>query len=440
MTLLDKLKDGANAEAIVAKAAAQDRGGVLDSVRNALRGNVRQYGMIVALVAITLLFQGLTTARLSDGVSLLTPLNVTNVILQNGYILVLAIGMMLVIINGHIDLSVGSVCALVGALTGIAIAHWHWPWPVVVVAGLALGAIIGVWQGYWIAYVKIPAFIVTLGGMLLFRGLAQLVLQGQSIGPFPQGFVNIAAGYLPNWLPIHALVFDGFRHGVVVRLKTGELHGLTLLLAIAAIAALVWTQLRMRRRRRSYGLPAGPRAVFVAKMVALGAVIGASGFVLASYNGLPVIGLILVVLIVVYSFVMNRTVIGRRIYAVGGNEKAAALSGVNTRRNTFWVFVNMGVLAALAGIIFAARLGAATPKAGQNFELDAIAAAFVGGASASGGIGTVVGAIVGALVMGVMNNGMSMLGVGSDWQLVIKGLVLLAAVAFDVYNKKRAAA
>ncbi|GAB2664595.1 multiple monosaccharide ABC transporter permease [Nocardia goodfellowii] len=438
MTLLDKLQDDDGADAIVA--AAGNRPGAMETVRKALRGNVRQYGMIVALVAIVVLFQILTTAQLSDGVSLLTPLNVTNVILQNGYILVLAIGMMLVIINGHIDLSVGSVCALVGALTGIAIVHWHWPWPVVVVAGLLLGGLIGAWQGYWIAYVKIPAFIVTLGGMLLFRGLAQLVLEGQSIGPFPKGFVNIAGGYLPNWLPVQALVFDGFENGVVVRLKTGELHGLTLLLAVAAIGALVWTRLRVRQRRRSYGLPAGPRALFVAQMVALGGVIGAFGFVLASYNGLPVIGLILVVLIVVYSFVMNRMVIGRRIYAVGGNEKAAALSGVDTRRNTFWVFVNMGALAALAGIIFAARLGAATPKAGQNFELDAIAAAFVGGASASGGIGTVVGAIVGALVMGVMNNGMSMLGVGSDWQLVIKGLVLLAAVAFDVYNKKRAAA
>ncbi|WP_309234904.1 multiple monosaccharide ABC transporter permease [Nocardia sp. XZ_19_385] len=440
MTLLDKLEDGESADEIVAKATRAEPLGVLATLRNTLRGNVRQYGMIVALVAIVLLFQGLTTAQLSEGASLLTPLNVTNMILQNGYILVLAIGMMLVIINGHIDLSVGSVCAFVGALTGIAIVQWHLPWPLVVLLGLALGALIGAWQGYWIAYVKIPAFIVTLGGMLLFRGLAQLLLQGQSIGPFPPGFVKIAGGYLPNWLPIQALVFDGFQNGFVVRLKTGELHGLTLLLAATAIAALVWAQLRVRRRRRSYGLPAGPRALFVAKLAALGGVIGAFGFILASYNGLPIIGLILVVLIVAYSFLMNRSVLGRRIYAVGGNEKAAALSGVNTRRNTFFVFVNMGMLAALAGIIFAARLGAATPKAGQNFELDAIAAAFVGGASASGGIGTVVGAIVGALVMGVMNNGMSMLGVGSDWQLVIKGLVLLAAVAFDVYNKKRAAA
>ncbi|WP_040688230.1 ABC transporter permease subunit, partial [Nocardia vinacea] len=211
-------------------------------------------------------------------------------------------------------------------------------------------------------------------------------------------------------------------------------------IGVLAVAALMWSQWRVRQRRRSYGLPAGPRSLFIAKLAALGAVILAFSFVLASYNGIPIIGVILIVLIVLYSFVMNRSVIGRQIYAVGGNEKAAQLSGVNTKANTFWVFVNMGVLAALAGVIFAARLGAATPKAGQNFELDAIAAAFVGGASASGGIGTVVGAIVGALVMGVMNNGMSMLGVGSDWQLVIKGLVLLAAVAFDVYNKKRAAA
>jgi putative multiple sugar transport system permease protein len=438
MTLLDKLEDDDSAE-VIAKAVEQKQVGALAALRRTLRGNVRQYGMIVALVVITLLFQILTTAKLSDGVSLLTPLNVTNVILQNGYILVLAVGMMLVIINGHIDLSVGSLCALVGAVTGIAIVQWHWPWPVVVLAAVAMGAAIGAWQGYWIAYVKIPAFIVTLGGMLLFRGLAQLVLKGQSIGPFPQGFVNIAAGYLPNWLPLHAVQFAGF-NGIAIRLRVGELNGLTLLIGVLAVAALVWSQWRVRQRRHSYGLPAGPRSLFIAKLAALGAVILAFSFVLASYNGIPIIGVILIVLIVLYSFVMNRSVIGRRIYAVGGNEKAAQLSGVNTKANTFWVFVNMGVLAALAGVIFAARLGAATPKAGQNFELDAIAAAFVGGASASGGIGTVVGAIVGALVMGVMNNGMSMLGVGSDWQLVIKGLVLLAAVAFDVYNKKRAAA
>ncbi|HEY1177982.1 MAG TPA: multiple monosaccharide ABC transporter permease [Phytomonospora sp.] len=434
MTLLDKLAkgdgDGTPPEGITEKVAAAETG-VAATLRRTLRSNVRQYGMIVALVLITVLF-----AVLSSG-KLLTPLNVTQVIQQNGYILVLAIGMMLVIVNGHIDLSVGSVAALVGAIAGILIVDWHWDWRLVLVAGIALGALIGAWQGYWIAYVKIPAFIVTLAGMLLFRGLAQLLLEGQSIGPFPDAFRDIAAGFLPDLGTVQGVQFVGVSD-FTVQLKVGPLHTLTLVLCAAAVALLVWTESRARQGRRSYGLPAGPRSLFIAKLAALGAVILLFGYVLASYQGVPVVGLILVALIAGYSFVMNRSVAGRRVYAVGGNEKAALLSGVKTKKNTFWVFVNMGALAALAGMIFAARLSAATPKAGVNFELDAIAAAFVGGASASGGIGTVVGAIVGALVMGVMNNGMSMIGVESDWQQIIKGLVLLAAVAFDVYNKRKA--
>jgi len=433
VTLLDKLSKGDDEtppEKITRKVAAGEQG-VAATLRRTLRSNVRQYGMIVALVLITVLF-----AVLSSG-KLLTPLNITQMIQQNGYILVLAIGMMLVIINGHIDLSVGSVAALVGAIAGILIVNWHWDWRIVLVAGIALGALIGAWQGYWIAYVKIPAFIVTLAGMLLFRGLAQLLLRGQSIGPFPDAFRDIAAGFLPDLGNVQGVQFVGISD-FTVQLKVGPLHTLTLVLGAIAVALLVWTELRARQGRRSYGLPAGPRSLFIAKLAALGIVIMLFSYVLASYNGIPVVGLILIALIAVYSFMMNRSVAGRRIYAVGGNEKAALLSGVKTKQNTFWVFVNMGALAALAGMIFAARLSAATPKAGVNFELDAIAAAFVGGASASGGIGTVVGAIVGALVMGVMNNGMSMIGVESDWQQIIKGLVLLAAVAFDVYNKRKA--
>ncbi|MEV0643906.1 multiple monosaccharide ABC transporter permease [Phytomonospora sp. NPDC050363] len=434
MTLLDKISrgdDDRSPEKISSTVAAGADTGVRAALRRTLRSNVRQYGMIVALVLITVLF-----AVLSSG-KLLTPLNITQMIQQNGYILVLAIGMMLVIVNGHIDLSVGSVAALVGAIAGVLVVNWHWDWRLVLVAGLVLGGLIGAWQGYWIAYVKIPAFIVTLAGMLLFRGLAQLLLKGQSIGPFPDAFRDIAAGFLPELGNFKGVQFVGISD-FTVQLKVGPLHTLTLVLGVAATAIVVWTELRARRSRRSYGLPAGPKSLFTVRLVALGAVILLFSYVLASYNGIPIVGLILIGLIVVYSFMMNRSVAGRQIYAVGGNEKAALLSGVKTKQNTFWVFVNMGVLAALAGMIFAARLSAATPKAGVNFELDAIAAAFVGGASASGGIGTVVGAIVGALVMGVMNNGMSMIGVQSDWQQIIKGLVLLAAVAFDVYNKRKA--
>ncbi|RCG30496.1 sugar ABC transporter permease [Sphaerisporangium album] len=398
MTLLDRLQ----------AAPASSRG----SDGRPSRGGLRQYGMIGALVVIVVLFELLT-----DGI-LLKPLNVTNLIMQNGYVLVLAIGMMLVIINREIDLSVGSVAALVGALTGVGIVSWGLPWPVVVVLALAAGGLIGAFQGFWVAYMRIPAFIVTLGGMLLFRGLSMVVLQGQSLAPFPAGFRQIGSGFVPE--------FGG-----------DDLHLATVLLGIAAAGVLVWNDWRSRARRRVYGLSVPDLRWFVLKAVTIVVVIGAFTWVLAVYQGLPIVGLVVIVLTVAYSFVMTSTVMGRHVYAVGGNERAAQLSGIATKRTKFWVFVNMGVLAALAGLMFAARLNAATPKAGTNFELDAIAAAFIGGASASGGVGTVVGAIVGGLVMGVMNNGMSLLGLGVDWQQAIKGGVLMLAVAFDVYNKNK---
>lgn len=379
-----------------------------------LKNNIRSYSMVVALVLIMLLFQILT-----EGI-LLRPLNVTNLILQNSYILVLAIGMMLVIITGHIDLSVGSVAAFVGALAGILMVQHQVSMVVTVIVSLLLGALIGAWQGFWIAYVKIPAFIVTLAGMLLFRGLTMVILEGQSIAPFPKSFQNISSGFIPDLF-----------HGT-------DFHMFTLVIGLLLSVLLVWLEIRKRNNQKKYGFDVSPTIVFVAKLVGIVAVINIFSYVLATYEGIPNILIILVTLIVVYSFVANKTIVGRHIYAIGGNEKAAQLSGVKTKRVTFWVFVNMGVLAALSGLIFAARLNAATPKAGNLFELDAIAACFIGGASAYGGIGTVSGAIIGGLVMGVMNNGMSLLGLGIDWQQAIKGLVLLAAVAFDIYNKNKA--
>lgn len=379
-----------------------------------LKNNIRSYSMVVALVLIMLLFQILT-----EGI-LLRPLNVTNLILQNSYILVLAIGMMLVIITGHIDLSVGSVAAFVGALAGILMVQHQVSMVVTVIVSLLLGALIGAWQGFWIAYVKIPAFIVTLASMLLFRGLTMVILEGQSIAPFPKSFQNISSGFIPDLF-----------HGT-------DFHMFTLVIGLLLSVLLVWLEIRKRNNQKKYGFDVSPTIVFVAKLVGIVAVINIFSYVLATYEGIPNILIILATLIVVYSFVANKTIVGRHIYAIGGNEKAAQLSGVKTKRVTFWVFVNMGVLAALSGLIFAARLNAATPKAGNLFELDAIAACFIGGASAYGGIGTVSGAIIGGLVMGVMNNGMSLLGLGIDWQQAIKGLVLLAAVAFDIYNKNKA--
>jgi putative multiple sugar transport system permease protein len=378
------------------------------------RNNMRQYGMLVALALIMLLFQVLT-----DGI-LLRPLNVTNLILQNSYILVLAIGMVLVIIAGHIDLSVGSVAAFVGAVSGVMMVNWGIPFWAAIVLALALGALIGAWQGFWIAYVRIPSFIVTLAGMLLFRGLTMLVLKGQSVGPFPNEFRLISTGFLPDW-------FGG-----------GDVHVLSIVVGAAFTLILIWNEWRIRMTNLSYHFEVPPIGLFIAKVAAMALVLNWFVFVLAQYEGIPNILIILLVLVLFYTFIANKTVIGRHVYALGGNEKAASLSGVRTKRVSFYVFVNMGVLAALSGLIFAARLNAATPKAGVNFELDAIAASFIGGASMSGGVGTVIGAIIGGLVMGVMNNGMSLVGIGIDWQQGIKGLVLLLAVAFDIYNRNKA--
>ena len=383
------------------------------TMKGLLRGNVRQYGMVIALVAIVLFFQIKT-----DGV-LLKPLNVTNLLTQNAAILILAIGMVMVIIARHIDLSVGSVAAFVGAVAATMMTKWDIPWLIAVILCLGIGAAIGAWHGFWVAYVGIPAFIVTLSSMLLFRGLTLVVLDGATIGNLPQGFESMGNGFLPEVGP-----------------DTG-LANLTLVIAALLAVFLVFLEFRKRSSAIRYNFEVLPLPVFYAKLIVIVAVLFGFSYVLAQYRGLPVVGLILFVLIGIYSFIMERTIIGRHVYAIGGNVDAATMSGVRTRRIDFLVMTNMGLLAALAGMVTAARLSAANPKAGTNFELDAIAAAFIGGAAVTGGVGTVVGAIIGGFVMGVLNNGMSLMGTSIDWQQAVKGLVLLAAVAFDVWNKKR---
>ncbi|WP_338789525.1 multiple monosaccharide ABC transporter permease [Metabacillus sp. FJAT-53654] len=379
-----------------------------------IRNNMRQYSMVIALIFIMVLFQILTNGLL------LQPLNITNLILQNSYILVLAIGMVLVIITGHIDLSVGSIAAFVGAISAILMVNYEIPTFLAVIISLLVGAIIGAWQGFWVAYVKIPAFIVTLAGMLLFRGLTMIVLEGKSIAPFPESFQKISSGFIPDVA------------------SSGSLHLLTIIIGLALSVIIIFTELKNRRTKLKFNFEVQSVGMFVLKLIGMVALLNVFTYILATYEGIPNILIILAVLIVIYTFVTNKTKAGRHVYAIGGNEKAAQLSGIKTKRMTFWVFVNMGVLSALSGLLFAARLNAATPKAGNLFELDAIAACFIGGASAYGGIGTVPGAIIGGLVMGIMNNGMSLLGLGIDWQQGIKGLVLLAAVAFDIYNKNKA--
>ncbi|PXA69836.1 multiple monosaccharide ABC transporter permease [Cryobacterium arcticum] len=371
-------------------------------------------GIFVALIVVVVLFSFLT-----DGI-LLRPQNISNLIVQNGYILVLAVGMVMVIIAGHIDLSVGSVAAFVGAVSGVFAVTWGLPWWLSIILSLLVGALVGVWQGFWIAYVGIPAFIVTLAGMLIFRGLALAVLGNANIGSFPAEYRALGNGFLTD-------VFGEF-----------ELDPLTLGVAALAIIALIIQQVRTRRGRASYGQEVEPLVWFVGKLVLITAGIGLFAYALASYKGIPVTLIVLAVLVLVYGVIMNRSVFGRHIYAIGGNLHAAELSGVKTRNVTFWLFVNMGVLAALAGLIFTARLNLAGPKAGDGFELEAISAAFIGGAAVQGGVGTIGGAIIGGLIIGVLNNGMSIMGIGIEWQQAVKGLVLLLAVAFDVYNKRRA--
>ncbi|MFC8233028.1 multiple monosaccharide ABC transporter permease [Streptomyces sp. NPDC057284] len=395
-----------------ATAAAPASTGTL--LLDAARRNMRQYGMLIALGLIVVLFEIWT-----DGV-LLKPNNVTNLVLQNSYILVLAIGMMIVIIAGHIDLSVGSLAAFVSAACAVMMVEQDVPWVLALVLALVVGAVAGAWQGFWIAYVGIPSFIVTLAGMLLFRGGTQILLGSRSLGPFPEGFQKISTGYLPEVGP-HT-----------------NYHNLTLLMGLALLAFALIQEVRDRRRQLRYGLDVLPSNLFLAKCVAMGAAVLAFTMTLASYRGVPVVLLLLAVLLMGFGYVMRNAIVGRHVYALGGNRAAAKLSGVKDQRVTFLVFVNMGVLAALAGIVYAARLNAGVPQAGTNFELEAIAAAFIGGASMSGGVGTVFGAIIGGLVLGVLNNGMSLVGIGTDYQQVIKGFVLLAAVGFDVYNKRKA--
>ena len=377
------------------------------------KSNVREYGMLIALIAIMAFFQWRT-----EGI-LMKPINITNLVLQNSYIIIMALGMLLIIVSGWIDLSVGSVAAFVGAIAAVMMVRWDFNWGVTILLSLLIGALIGAWQGYWIAYIKIPAFIVTLAGMLIFRGLTLVMLQGEAVGPFPVQFQKLSSGFIGD-----VFHYEG-------------LHITTLILGLILSVILIVLDVRARNNQLKYGFEVTPFYFFVAKnTVITGAVMGLC-WLMASYKGLPNVLVVMFILIAFYSFVTSQTKIGRRIYAMGGNEKAAKLSGVNTNRLLFQTFVNMGVLAALAGLIVAARLNTATPKAGVGFELDVIAACFIGGASATGGIGTVIGAVVGAFIIGVMNNGMSIVGIGIDWQQAIKGFVLLIAVFFDVYNKNK---
>ncbi len=390
-----------------------------------LLSNLREYGLLFALIAIMIFFQIVT-----DG-TLLKSVNITNLFLQNSYIIIMALGMLLVIVAGHIDLSVGSVMGFIGALAAVMIVQWELPVAVAIPACLLAGAVIGAAQGYWVAYWRIPPFIVTLAGMLVFRGLSLWLLEGQSVGPFPKSFQALSTGFIPDFLPssLSATLADIF--GV------RRFNGGAFVVGLIAASLILWTSLKARARDLRFGVDAEPAGFFYVRNGIIVAVLIFVCYKLATFRGLPNVLITMTLLTLAYAFFTERTTTGRRIYALGGNEKAAKLSGIKTERLTFLAFTNMGLLAALAGLIFAARLNTATPKAGFALELDVIAAVFIGGASMSGGVGKIVGAVVGAFIMGVLNNGMSIMGIGIDYQQVIKGLVLLAAVIFDVYNKQK---
>ena len=378
---------------------------------------IKENGMLIALLAVVLIFQILTKGIM------LKPLNITNLIQQNGYVLILAVGMLLVVIIGTVDLAVGSVSAFIGAVAGVVMVNKRINPVLSILISIGIGMAVGAIQGYWIAYKEIPGFVVTLAGQLIFRGFTMIILNGKTIAPFPTSFANLGSGFIPPLFYFQA----GSQYFV----------GSSIIIGIILSVVVVAKNYFGRKKLEKYKFNTESKGLYIAKTIISVIVINAATIVLASYKGIPNILVIAGVIIIIYTFITTKTVFGRQVYAVGGNKKAAALSGVKVAKTQFLVFVNMGLMAALAGLAYAARVNSAQPKAGVNFELDALAACYIGGASTSGGTGRVMGAVVGGLVMGVLNNGMSLLGVDNNWQQAIKGFVLLFAVVFDLYSKKK---
>lgn len=385
--------------------------------KSSLSKFMTENGMFIALLVVVAIFQILTKGIM------LKPLNITNLIQQNGYVLILAVGMLLVVIVGTVDLAVGSVCAFIGAVAGVVMVNRGMNPVISVIISLLIGMAVGAIQGYWIAYKLIPGFVVTLAGQLIFRGFTMIILNGKTIAPFPTSFANLGSGFVP---PLF-----------YVQIGSGYLVGSSIIIGIILAVIMVLKNIQGRNKLQKYNFTVENKTSFMAKNVAIVIVIIAATFVLGSYKGIPNILVIAGIIIAIYSFVTTKTVFGRQVYAVGGNKKAAALSGVKVDKTQFLVFVNMGLLAAVAGLAYAARVNSAQPKAGVNFELDALAACYIGGASTAGGTGRIMGAVVGGLVLGVLNNGMSLMGVDNNWQQAIKGFVLLFAVVFDLYSKKK---
>ena len=378
--------------------------------------DMKQYGMFLALVAIYIIFALLT------GGKNLSPANINNLVMQNGYVVILAVGMLLCVLTGNIDLGVGSVVAVTGSAAGIILVDYKMNMWMAIACALLIGLIVGMFAGFFIAYLNIPPFVVTLATMLMGRGLTYTMLQAQTKGPLPDDFVFIGAGFLPT---------------IKVPFGSGTIDLISIGIAIIATIAVILAEVKSIATKKKYGFALNPLWQIAIKDGVLLFIIWFFFFKLACWNGIPFVLLIMALLVALYAFITYKTVAGRQIYALGGNRKAAQLSGIDTRKVFFWVYVNMGVLSSIAGIVLAARNASATPKAGDGFEMDAIASCYIGGAAVAGGAGTIVGAVVGAFVMGILNNGMSLYGWTTDIQKIVKGLVLLGAVTVDVISKRK---
>ena len=386
------------------------------SIMRFVKANVRDYALLLSLLAIMVFFQFATKGIL------FTPLNMTNIILQNSYIVIMALGMLLIIVAGHIDLSVGFLSGFIGAIAGVMMVSWKFDAVSSVAVCILIGTAIGSMQGYLVARFRIPAFIVTLAGMLIFRGLMIAMLSGQNLGPFPKSFQAISNGYVPDFFSA---------------LSPNGINLFALVVGAAVTGIILWSNHRSRQLQEAHGMAEEPIELFYGRNALIAAAFLGFSWIMANHKGLPNVLVTMFALVALFIFITTRTTFGRRVYALGGNEKAARLSGINTERVTIYIFAIMGALSAFAGLVYAARLNSAQPKAGAGLELDVIAACFIGGAAVTGGVGKITGVVIGAFIMGVMNNGMGIMGVGIDWQQVIKGAVLMLAVFLDVYYKNK---
>ena len=378
--------------------------------------DMKQYGMVIAMVAIFFIFNILSGGKNA------TPMNINNLIMQNSYIIILAVGMLLCVLTGNIDLGVGSIVALTGAMCAILVLDHGVPVPLAFLIVAIIGTLTGMFTGFFISVLGIPPFIVTLATMLMGRGLTYVALQAQTKGPLPVNYTKIGAGYLPT---------------ITVGVKGNSFDLLSIFVAVIASLLIIFVETKSIKTKKKNGFDTVPIWQSIVKLAIIMAILWFFMLKLAAYRGMPIVLLLLIIIIGIYHFITSRTVAGRQIYALGGNAKAAKLSGINTKKVFFWVYTNMGLLSAVAGIVLSARNASATPKAGDGFEMDAIASCYIGGAATAGGVGTIIGAVVGALVMGILNNGMSLIGWSTDIQKVVKGCVLLGAVTMDLVSKRK---